>query len=107
MQTHLMKCSVYRDVNDQMLVTVIEERKNSSSSLKGSVMSKASNRITSKQLKRTEFMDHDLPQRDVQHLNGLLLEYVAVCSVPFHAVEHTAFKVYIESLWPSCQVIEL
>jgi hypothetical protein len=46
-------------------------------------------------------MGRDLSAREVKLSNGLLLEYVAACSVPFQSIENPAFKAYIESIQPS------
>jgi hypothetical protein len=104
MRTHLMKCSADKDMDDNSQIltsfTQIEETKSSSSS-KRSIVSTMSSGITWKNLKITQFMDHDLSAQEVELSNGLLLEYVAACSVPFKSVEHPAFKAYIESIRPS------
>jgi metal-dependent hydrolase (beta-lactamase superfamily II) len=104
MRTDLKKCSAYKDVDDHseilMSFTKIEETK-SSSSLKRSIVSTVSSGITSKKLKITQFMALDLSAQEDGLSNGLLLEYVAACSVPFPSVEKPAFKAYIESIWPS------
>jgi adenosyl cobinamide kinase/adenosyl cobinamide phosphate guanylyltransferase len=98
MRTHLKKCSACKDVDDHSEIltsfTQIKEAK-SSSSLKRSIVSTVSSGITWKKLKITQFMDPDLSAQEVELSNGVLLEYVAACSVPFQSVEHPAFKAYI------------